>query len=150
MFTDSADSDRLSPNLEFIPNSPPLSDFPLNFCALMVSFTKQERLVLLGLAFVLLSGSIFQYLLKRYPRLKDSVFLLENDRVGPKVDLNTASLEDLVRLPYIGEYTARNILAYRAEKGRFASVEEVKFVKGIKEKNYQRFSRYLMVRKPKG
>lgn len=116
----------------------------------MVSFTKQERLVLLVLAFVLWTGSTFQYFFKRYPRLKDSVHLLENDRLGPKVDLNTASLEDLVRLPYIGEYTARNILAYRAEKGRFASVEEVKLVQGIKEKNYQRFSRYLMVRKPKG
>ncbi len=116
----------------------------------MINFTRQERLVLLALAFVLLAGSIFQYLFKRYPQIKDSVHLLENDRVSPKVDLNTASLEDLVRLPYIGEYTARNIIAYRAEKGRFASVEEIKFVKGIKEKNYQRFSKYLIVKKPRG
>lgn len=114
----------------------------------MINFTRQERLVLLVLAFVLLSGSTFQYFFKRYPRFKDSVHLLENDRLGPKVDLNTASLDDFVRLPYIGEYTARNIIAYRTERGRFASVEEVKLVKGIKEKNYQKFSRYLTVKRP--
>ena len=36
-------------------------------------------------------------------------------------------------LPGIGEVKAEAILRYREEKGRFASVEELKEVEGIKE-----------------
>lgn len=49
------------------------------------------------------------------------------------LDLNTATLEELILLPGIGEVRAQAILDYREEHGPFQSVEEVVNVKGIGE-----------------
>jgi competence protein ComEA len=47
------------------------------------------------------------------------------------VDLNTASIADLDTLPGIGPATAQAIIDYRAQHGRFRSVDELLNVKGI-------------------
>jgi competence protein ComEA len=47
------------------------------------------------------------------------------------VVLNTATTEDLRRLPGIGEKRATAILALRARLGRFRAVEDLLKVKGI-------------------
>ena len=47
------------------------------------------------------------------------------------VNVNTASAEELARLPGIGESKARAILEYRKERGAFKSVEQLREVKGI-------------------
>ena len=60
-----------------------------------------------------------------------------------KVDVNVASFEELVSLPYIGEYTADNIIKYRQENGPFLMLNQLKQVKGIRDKNYQKFFPYL-------
>jgi competence protein ComEA len=50
---------------------------------------------------------------------------------GAVVNVNTATAEELVRLPGIGEAKARAILDYRKERGAFKSVEQLREVKGI-------------------
>ncbi|MFP5376615.1 MAG: ComEA family DNA-binding protein, partial [Acidimicrobiia bacterium] len=49
------------------------------------------------------------------------------------VDLNTATVDQLVSLPGIGPATARAIVDHRAEHGRFTSVEQLLDVRGIGE-----------------
>jgi len=115
----------------------------------MFSFTKQERLVLYLFVLIVLFGSSLQVAFKKYPSLGDIVNLIDSDRIYYKVDINTASFEELVNIPYIGEYTANNIIKYRQEQGSFANIEQVKNVKGIRDKNYQRFYKYLKVLKTK-
>lgn len=56
---------------------------------------------------------------------------------GP-VDLNSAPLEELVKLPGIGEKTARAILDYREAHGGFRSVNELRLVRGIGPKTFKR------------
>lgn len=51
---------------------------------------------------------------------------------GP-VDLNTATVDQLVSLPGIGPATARAIVDHRAEQGRFTSVDQLLDVRGIGE-----------------
>jgi competence protein ComEA len=51
-----------------------------------------------------------------------------------RIDLNTATLEQLDTLPGIGESKAKAILVYRKEKGSFKKVEDLLEVKGIGEK----------------
>jgi len=113
----------------------------------MLSFTRQERIVLILLAFTMLVGSVLHFAFKKYPQLKDIVNFVDSDRIYHKVDINTASLEKLVAIPYIGPYTGQQIIEYRRKNGPFASIQEIKSVKGIKEKNYDRFSKYLKVSK---
>lgn len=109
----------------------------------MFSFTKQERTVLSLFVLIVLSGSILQVAFKKYPSLRDIVNLIDSDKIYSKVDINTATLEELMAVPYIGEYTAANIIQYRQHHGPFTSIEQIKNVKGIREKNYERFYKHI-------
>ena len=54
-----------------------------------------------------------------------------------KVNINTASAEELMTLDGVGEATAEKIITYREEQGPFASIEEIKEVSGIGDKKYE-------------
>jgi competence protein ComEA len=63
------------------------------------------------------------------------------------LDLNLVSLEDLCLIPGIGESLAREILAYREKRKAFRSVEELRNVRGIGEKKYETFNKFLEVKR---
>ena len=50
---------------------------------------------------------------------------------GEVIDLNTASVSDLQRLPGVGLERARAIVAFRQEEGGFSSVDELLRVDGF-------------------
>ena len=62
-----------------------------------------------------------------------------------KININTASMEQLMTLPGIGESKARAILSYRQEKGKFASIEELKDIPGIKDGVFSKIKDYLTI-----
>lgn len=61
------------------------------------------------------------------------------------VNVNTATLEDLTRLPGIGPVLAGRIVAYREEHGRFASVDTLAEVKGIGPETIEGFQERAIV-----
>ncbi|MGG1552649.1 ComEA family DNA-binding protein [Paenibacillus ferrarius] len=61
------------------------------------------------------------------------------------LDLNTATLEQLDSLPGVGPSKAKAILEYRNQKGKFKRVEELKEVKGIGDKIFEKLRPYLYV-----
>ena len=50
---------------------------------------------------------------------------------GEVIDVNTADVYDLQRLPGIGEKRAQDIIAYREEHGSFQTLDELVNVSGI-------------------
>jgi len=107
---------------------------------------RQEKLFVLSLCAVLFVGASLDAAVKKYPFLFSILNVMENEAVYPKININSAKLEELIRVPYIGNYTAQEIIAFRQTHGPFRSLEELKSVKGIKEKNFERFHSYLSVR----
>lgn len=64
---------------------------------------------------------------------------------GGIVDLNTASAAQLETLPRIGPKMAERILAYRAQRGGFRSVDELRNVKGIGAKTLENLRPFVSV-----
>ena len=62
-----------------------------------------------------------------------------------RINLNSATLEELTTLPGIGDAKAASILAYREEHGSFASIEEIKNISGIKDGVYTKIEAYITV-----
>ena len=62
-----------------------------------------------------------------------------------KINLNTATSEQLQSIPGIGPSTAKSILDYRTKVGKFNKIEEIINVKGIGEKKFQKIKDRLMV-----
>lgn len=62
-----------------------------------------------------------------------------------KVNLNTATKEELMTLPGIGESRADDIIAYRQTSGGFSSIEDIQNISGIKEKAFAKIRDYIEV-----
>ena len=64
-------------------------------------------------------------------RLDDVLVLLPRFVESAPIDINRATLDDLITLPGIGPALAQRIIDYRSEHGPFRSVEELERVSGI-------------------
>lgn len=61
----------------------------------------------------------------------------EKEKDG-RININTASVEELCTLPGIGESRAADIIAYRTANGSFKNPEELMLVNGIKTAVYEK------------
>jgi len=68
---------------------------------------------------------------------------------GDKINVNTATVEQLQSVKGIGPKTAQAIVAYRSDHGDFKSVDELEDVKGIGEKKLDKIDDHLTVAKKK-
>lgn len=69
-----------------------------------------------------------------------------NNGSQTKININTATEEELDTLPGIGPSTATKILDYRKEKGKFKTIEEIKEVSGIGESKYEKIKDKITVK----
>lgn len=63
---------------------------------------------------------------------------------GPasKININSADLSELTKIPGVGEKTAQKILDYRANNS-FSSIEDIKNVPGIGDKKFESMKDYI-------
>jgi len=62
-----------------------------------------------------------------------------------KINLNTATLDDLQKLPGVGAKVAQRIIDFRKQNGPFKKIEDLMKVKGIGEKTFNKFKESLTV-----
>lgn len=74
----------------------------------------------------------------------NNAFVSEKQFAYP-VNLNTATVEDLMKIEGIGENRAWQIVSYRNEIGRYTSVAQIKNISGIGDGVYEQISPYLTV-----
>lgn len=62
-----------------------------------------------------------------------------------KININTATVEELSKLPRIGAKVAQRIVDYRKEHGNFKKIEELMKVRGIGEKVFKNLKDLITV-----
>lgn len=62
-----------------------------------------------------------------------------------RVNINTASKEELMTLSGIGESKARQILSYRESSGKFSKIEDIMNISGIKQGVFNKIKDYITV-----
>ncbi|MDY0211021.1 MAG: helix-hairpin-helix domain-containing protein [Acholeplasma sp.] len=84
-----------------------------------------------------LSEPILEAVRIEIPRL-DEVALV-------KININQASIIELMTLPGIGEVTANRIVDYRNQNGAFIAIEALKNVSGIGEQTFEKLKRFITI-----
>lgn len=69
---------------------------------------------------------------KRYADLQN-----QSQTGEPVININTASVETLEKLPNIGAKTAREIIEYREKFGKFRKPEHLLLLRGISDKKFR-------------
>lgn len=77
-----------------------------------------------------------------------SVALAHGPSASAKVNINTASAQQLTTLPGIGPKKAEAIVGYRKANGAFAMVDDLVKVKGIGPKTLDKLRPLITVGKP--
>lgn len=68
-----------------------------------------------------------------------------DDSTNGKVNINTASKQQLMTIPGVGEAKAQAIISYREANGSFSSIDEVKKVEGIKDGVFAKMKEYIVI-----
>lgn len=95
-----------------------------------------RKLVMKGLVL----GVLMAFFLSFLPRIQ-----ADSKPEQEKININTASLAELQKLPRIGPKVAQRIIDYRKEHGKFKKAEEIMKVRGISEKTYKKIKDLIIV-----
>jgi len=123
------------------------------------ALTKTEQKVILFLTITLFAGAGIRLYQATFPsapqfdyRVSDSTFAALStgaeestsdttrdnaDEESITVNINTATKQQLMDLPGIGEVTAERILSYRDENGKFDSVGDLRKIKGMSKRKLE-------------
>lgn len=69
----------------------------------------------------------------------------EAQTTSGKININTAKVEELQKLPRVGPKIAQRIVDFRKENGNFRRIEDIMNVKGIGEKTFIRMKDMISV-----
>ena len=100
---------------------------------------------MLGISFQFIGGASSENSSGAKNSLNTSVEKSENILKNSKLDLNKATLSQLIRLPGIGPSKAKAIIDYRKKIGGFTKPEQLIEVSGIGEKTFEKLKDRLFV-----
>ncbi|MFQ9509604.1 MAG: helix-hairpin-helix domain-containing protein [Lachnospiraceae bacterium] len=69
-----------------------------------------------------------------------------NETSDPYININLATMDQLMTLPGIGEAKAKAIIQYRETNGRFSDISEIKNIPGIKEAVFEKIKDLIIAK----
>ncbi|MCK4576772.1 ComEA family DNA-binding protein [candidate division WOR-3 bacterium] len=139
-------------------------------------FTPQERFIILFLIFLLVLGSsLYLYKLNHpsfapayiiedfkkqieeeinediidynlYLPIQKTVRAENKEFEKIKININTADFNELQRIPCIGPAYAQKIIEYRKKYNGYKTIGEIKRIKGIADKKFEKMKNYIKVK----
>jgi len=108
----------------------------------MIEFTPEEKRAVLFICGMALCGLFLNSLIKANPHFKKMVYpQIELARI----ELNKADFNELSGLKCISASLAQRIIDYRTKHNGFISLDELKNVKGIGEKRFEKLKNIFFV-----
>ena len=77
--------------------------------------------------------------------VKNDACYIEENKSNGKININTASLDELKTLDGIGDAKANSIIKYRIENGNYKSIDDIKNVSGISESVYNKIKENITI-----
>ena len=115
----------------------------------MVRFTKEEKIILLFLLTALFVGTGVLYYKKLNPATSLPLQFIDFDErkieEPGEINLNKATAEELVKIKGIGPVLAGRIISYREKYGPFRKIEDIKEIKGIGDKTFEKIRKGLVL-----
>ena len=123
----------------------------------MAFLTRQEKYVIVFLVLGAICGLSYSYYKKFNPPIdirsrgsfpEDTTVTEELDSLlaeAQSVNINEASIEELIKLKGIGPVLAHRRLKYRRARGAFGDKKELKNIKGIGPKKFKAIEDYILI-----
>ena len=122
-----------------------------------MKFTFHEKLVLIILSALLLTGAIILH--ARRSRPYNEITIVENGvkerltleqvernlKETRKIDINISTAEEITSIPGVGEVLAARIVAYRDKHGNYHYENDLLNVKGIGKKKLEKIREYIRI-----
>jgi len=78
-------------------------------------------------------------------QIKNPTIKKVNNNNISKININNAGIDELSNLPSIGPKIAKSIIEYRQKNGKFKQIEELKNIRGIGEKRFNRLKELITI-----
>jgi len=109
----------------------------------MLDFSKSERYVILAFLIVGLLFTALSY--SKKISSTSSIEIVDAEEFHTTVNINRATPQRLEKLPGIGPVLAQDITSYREQVGGFKSKKEIKNVKGIGRKKFEKIKDLISI-----
>ncbi|HUW32088.1 MAG TPA: helix-hairpin-helix domain-containing protein [Planctomycetota bacterium] len=108
-------------------------------------FSPSEAVILLIVLATLLSAVTVRILQRTRPAGQGMTVATGNQDFRHRINLNTATQQELLLVPGIGTARAQKIIEYRRKQGRFEMVDDLARVDGFTRKLAAQLAQYLYV-----
>ena len=112
--------------------------------------TSEAILDNVNLAYVLQDGQKLNipksYDAEEYLTIENGIGVIEEETEREKVNINTDNVDELMKLPGVGESLAKKIIDYKNQNGKFKNIEDLKNVSGIGDKKFESLKEYLVLK----
>ena len=109
----------------------------------MFYLTSQERKTIIFIFCLLILGIGLDFFKKKTNRTKLVDYEVLEGRLFKRVDINRASVSELTTIPGVGRKLACSIVDFRKFNCGFTRIEELKKIRGIKDKKLEQIRKYI-------